>query len=181
MVEQDPRTIKQLERAEDAAYERNEIYERKAFEEQVRALSKTDPEIKELSLQIRTSYEKSLNGQYELLSLEYPKEITPELAFDIKKNILKLELKEILGFILKLREVNPRVDLQNIEVRQGLEIHVQEKLQGFQYPALLEFTEDYYPSTIHSQLLIRFADSDKKFEEKLLDLQEFKQGFLMGI
>ena len=38
-----------LEKAEDFVYEKNQIFDRKSFEDQVKLLSKSDPEIKSLS------------------------------------------------------------------------------------------------------------------------------------
>lgn len=49
MVERDPRIVEMLEKAEDLVFEKNEIFDRKSFEEQVKRLSKSDSDIKSLS------------------------------------------------------------------------------------------------------------------------------------
>lgn len=61
-----------MEKAEDFVYEKNEIFDRKSFENQVQKLSKIDPEIKDLSISIKSSYDKALKGQYEILELNFP-------------------------------------------------------------------------------------------------------------
>jgi hypothetical protein len=40
-----------------------------------------------------------MNGQYEILNLEYPEIINEDLIFNIKRDITKLELKEMLSFL----------------------------------------------------------------------------------
>ncbi len=96
MVEKDPRIVSMLEKAEDAVYERNDVYDRKAFEEQVKAMQLTDPEIKRLSQSIKGSYEKAFTGQYEILDIQYPSIIDEELVFNVKRDITKMELKEMV-------------------------------------------------------------------------------------
>lgn len=52
-----------------------------------------------------------MNGQYEILNLDYPKIIDEELVFNIKRKVTKLELKEMLFFLQRLKEVNQMVNL----------------------------------------------------------------------
>jgi len=40
----------------------------------------------------------AFRGQYENLKIEFPEDLTEELVFNIKKDLVKLELKEILSF-----------------------------------------------------------------------------------
>lgn len=62
--------------------------------------------------EIRTSYLKALNGEVEILQIDFPEELNKEIVFKTKKELVKAELENFLQFCIQYetrhQKINPR-------------------------------------------------------------------------
>lgn len=147
-----------VQEIEDKVYQTFEIHNQKEFENYVLQIQKVDPKIREINDYIKKCYMQSMEGEPFFIEIDFPPEFTPELVFEVKKNLTKNELEELVKFCIEYEHQHSRINPQDPNFGIGIERAFKLGQENFTYPEVFLFTDEHLPSTILSQALFKFSD-----------------------